>query len=252
MAQQRKIIGILQPVYLPWLGYFEQMACSDLFVFMDDVQYTRRDWRNRNRIKTASGSIWLTVPVRQHPRGTLIKDISINHEQGWARKHIRSIEVSYQRCPFFEPLFSELAQVLGRRQQRLLELDCDLIALLCRHLEIGTPTACSSAVPRAQSRIEGHDQDHPNAGKNRRIIEICRHFGATALYDGARAAAFVDSELFRRNGIEVVFQDYQHPTYPQAFGEFAPQQSVIDLIMNTGAEAATILRSSPLPAALHR
>ena len=103
-----RVIAILQPVYLPWLGYFEQMAVADHFVFMDDVQYTRHDWRNRNRIKTAAGSIWLTVPVRKHPRDALIRDVEINYSENWPRKHLRSIEISYRKCPYFEPLFREL------------------------------------------------------------------------------------------------------------------------------------------------
>ncbi len=242
----RTIIAILQPVYLPWLGYFEQMVVADRFVFMDDVQYTRRDWRNRNRIKTAGGSIWLTVPVVKHRRRARISDIEINYRQDWRRRHLRSIEVSYCKCPYFQPLFGELEQVLAATPARLLDLDCRLIRLLCRHLDISTPTSLSSEVPRAEEDA-GTERD-----KNQRIIDICRHFGADLLYDGARAADFIDVERFRQSGIEVVFQDYRHPTYQQAFGEFLSHQSAVDLVMNTGSEAPEILRGSPRPDSVRR
>lgn len=247
---QKKAIGILQPVYLPWLGYFEQMACVDQFIFMDDVQYTRRDWRNRNRIKTASGSTWLTVPVRKHAREALINEIEINYAEDWVGRHLRTIEVSYKKCPHFQPLFDEIREVLGSRPARLSDLDCQLILLLSKYLDIQTPIAFSSEVPR---RSEQCDEDlsisaaGPHFMKNQRIMDICEYFKAEILYDGAKAAEFIDLEGFRQAGIEVIFQDYQHPVYRQVFGEFVSHQSVIDLIMNAGADAPNILRSSPLP-----
>ncbi len=241
-----KIIAILQPVYLPYMGYFEQMAVAERFVFMDDVQYTRRDWRNRNRIKTATGSIWLTVPVRQHSRQTQIRDIEINYRQDWRRRHLRSIEVSYCKCPHFQPLYGELKRELEAAPTMLWDLDCRLIELLCSYLDIKPRIGFSSEVPRAAEGAGGE------VDKNQRILDICRHFDADLLYDGAKAADFIDVARFRRSGIEVVFQNYRHPTYRQAFGEFLPYQSVIDLIMNTGPDAPEILRSSPLPEALRR
>lgn len=238
-----KIVAILQPVYLPWLGYFEQMAVADHFVFLDDVQYTRHDWRNRNRVKTATGPIWLTVPVRKHRRDSPIHDIEINNREDWRRRHLRSIEVNYSKCPYFQPLYSELERELSVSRSRLVDLDTSLISLLCRHLAITTPTSLASAIAKTA----------PSAGDpNRRILEICRHHEAEILYDGARAARFIDVERFRDAGIEVVFQDYRHPRYRQAFGEFLSHQAAIDLIMNTGPEAPAILRSSPLPRLLRR
>lgn len=233
-----KIIAILQPMYLPWLGYFEQMAIADLFVFMDDVQYTKKDWRNRNRIKTANGPCWLTVPVRKHSRNALIRDIEINDREPWARRHLRSIDFSYRKRPGFEPLYNDLSAALSTEPrstpEKLWELDCRLIALLARYLEVETPTAFSSAVPRG---VMPED-------KNGRILEICQAFDADLLYDGASAASFIDVQRFQREGVEVIFQDYEHPVYPQAFGEFISHMSALDLIMNTGSEAPKIFRST--------
>ena len=236
-----KVISILQPVYLPWLGYFEQAALADHFVFMDDVQYTRKDWRNRNRIKTASGSIWLTVPVKKHPLGARINEIEINYAQDWIHRHLRSLELNYGKTPHFQPLFSVLAEELGRRPVHLWELDCRLIERMASFLDIDTPTSRSSAVPYTPESI---------GDKNQRIIDLCRHHGAGILYDGAKAADFIDVTRFREAGIEVIFQSYVHPCYPQLHGEFLSHQSALDLIMNTGPEAGAILRSSPRPAPL--
>ena len=231
---EKKVISILQPVYLPWMGYFEQMAYVDEFIFMDDVQYTRHDWRNRNRIKTANGPIWLTVPVKKHPLKTALRDIEINYSRNWVHKHLKSIEHNYKKTPYFQPLFSDIEAILTSKPAMLVELNCRLIRMLCTYLAIGTPTAFSSEVPAT------------TPGLAERVIEICRHFGARVLYNGAKSAGYLHVEEFRKAGIALIFQDYQHPTYPQAFGNFLSHQSVLDLIMNTGPEAGTILRTSPV------
>lgn len=245
-----KAVGILQPGYLPWLGYFEQMAYVDQFIFMDDVQYTKRDWRNRNRIKTANGPIWLTVPVPKHPLDTPLNAKEIIYAGFWVHKHLRSIELNYGKRPYFQPLFSEIEGVLLKRSERLVDLTTELIAVLCRHLDIDTPTALSSTVPRHEP-VSGGDQQHLR-DKNARIIAICRHFGADCLYGGKKSANFIDVDRFRQQGIDIIFQDYHHPIYPQAYGEFVPHMSAIDLIMNTGPDAPKVLRTSPVPDALQR
>lgn len=237
-----RVISIIQPVYLPWLGYFEQMALADVFVAMDDVQYTPRDWRNRNRIKNASGSMWLTVPVRQHSRAARINEIKLNYDHDWRRRHLRAIEVNYRGCVGFEPLFSEMERTFAAAPSMLVDLDLDLISVVGRFLGIRTPVYRSSDVPRNAGQDRGDTND--------RIIEICRHFDSNVLYDGARAADFIDVERFQRAGIRVLFQDYCHPRYPQRFGEFISHQSTVDLIMNVGVDAPRILRSSPTPSVL--
>jgi hypothetical protein len=250
METKNRTIGISQPVYLPWLGYFEQMAYVDQFVFMDDVQYTRHDWRNRNRIKTASGSIWLTVPVHSHPRSAAISEILIDYSQNWLRKHLRAIEVNYCKCPYYQPLSEDLAKVLSSKPKKLVDLTVALIRTLCLYVDIEADLAFSSAVPR-QPTAKKDGEESREAEKlerrNSRIIDICHHFGASRLYDGKSATQFVDVGRFRREGIEVVFQEYHHPVYPQAFGDFMSHQSIIDLVMNTGPDAPSILRSSPPP-----
>ncbi|MCB9554678.1 MAG: WbqC family protein [Deltaproteobacteria bacterium] len=228
-------LAIMQPGYLAWLGFFELMAYVDRFVYFDDVQYTRKDWRSRNRVKTANGPVWLSVPVKKAPRETLIKDIEINYEQTWLDKHLRTIEVAYRKAPYFEPLYGEIKSILESRPRLLKELDDSLIRLCMRHFSIECELTWSSELKL------------PPAEKNRRIIDVCRAHGSSVLYDTQASSTFIDVALFAENGIEVLFQDYQHPQYPQQWGEFVSHMAAIDLIFNTGPQARKVLLSSPAP-----
>jgi len=230
-----KTIAILQPTYLPWLGYFEQMAVVDLFVHMDDVQYTRKDWRNRNRVRAAASWTWLTVPVKKCPRSTLLRDILVNYEHHWVKRHLKTIYLAYKRAPYFEPVYDQIKAILESHIAGLVELDVALVQCLRAHLGITTPESFSSSVPR-ESR-----------GKNERIIEICKYFGADLLYDGKSAADFIDKSLFASHGIQVVFQDYRHHEYPQQFGEFISHMSALDAIINTGPDARSVLMANGDP-----
>lgn len=235
-------IGILQPAYIPWLGYFEQIAYVDLFVFMDDVQYTRHDWRNRNRVRTSGGESWLTVPVKRHAFGTPINEVQINYSKDWIRKQLKTLELNYRVCRHFNPFFENFKKQLLTRPERLVDLDCGLIHEISRYLQIATPFALASEVKREPAPADA-DAD----AKNWRILEICRHYNATVLYDGASAAQFIDVQRFAREGCRVVFQEYAHPSYPQRFGKFLTHMSTLDLIFNLGGDARDVLLSSPPP-----
>lgn len=230
-ANQRWI-GVLQPVYLPWLGYFEQMDRVDHFIFQDDVQYTTRDWRNRNRIKSREGPVWLTVPVRKASLDTRICDIEINYQTPWPQKHLKAIELNYARAPGLDVVEKTLGGAFDARPARLADLTIALAEALAARFSIEVETSRSSAVPR---EAEG-DLDN-------RLIELARAHEATHVYYGASSAAYVEPERFRPYGIEVVFQDYRHPEYPQQFAGFASHMSAIDLLMNAPDEAREILLS---------
>ncbi len=232
----RKRIAVLQPGYLPWLGYFDQLARVDLFVHYDDVQYTRRDWRNRNRVKGPTGPVWLTVPVASKgQRETLICDVQIANQE-WQRKHLATVERFYRRCAHFEAGYALLEKLLTQRWDRLCELCIAGTELLARELGIATPTIRSSELSGCAELT-----------KSDRLIAICRQLGATEYLSGSAARAYLDVEAFRAAGIEVLFQEYQHPEYPQAWGEFTPYLSVVDLLMNTGRGAREVVLSSPGP-----
>lgn len=250
MTGNAKAIAIVQPVYLPWLGYFEQIAYADHFVFYDDVQYGQKNWRNRNQILSVNGPIWLTVPVRKASLGTPISEVEVNNAQPWAAKHLKSIRFNYQRAPHFEPCFGVLQDILQRDWRMLCDLDVALTRALCSLLEIAPDMSLSSEVPSDPGfvgQLDDSAADPAVARRNMRVIEVCLHHGAGHFYVGARARDYIDPELFARFGITVWFQDYVHPIYPQPSPEPQTHMAAIDLLMNTGPDARRILLSSPAP-----
>ncbi|MCX8083989.1 MAG: WbqC family protein [Calditerrivibrio sp.] len=226
-----KIIGILQPGYLPWLGFFEQIYRSDVFVIYDDVQYDKEGWRNRNRIKTANGIQWLTVPVHvKLSQNPLIKDIKIDNKENWRRKHLNSIKMSYSKSPFLKDYLSFFEDTYNRQWNYLIDIDMYLILNLITFLGIKNKqiVLSSSLGMRTKDRIQ-------------RLIEICKIFNADIFYEGASGRNYIDEEDFIRHGIKVQFQDYKHPVYRQLYGDFVPYLSVIDLLFNHGGESLDIL-----------
>jgi len=218
----KKIISILQPGYLPWSGFFEQLHRSDVFVLYDDVQYTKNDWRNRNRIKTAQGVKWLTVPVRSKS-SFLIKDVSIDGTQ-WQRKHIKTITQNYSKAPFFEHYSVELFDLLKRSWKFLVDLNFALIKWFAEKLEILTPIKLSSDLNIVGSKVA-------------RLIKIIHKFDGNRFYEGFSGKNYIDEEVFKRKSISIVFQDYACFEYPQLFGPFVPFLSVLDLLFNCGRKS---------------
>jgi hypothetical protein len=225
-------VVILQPGYLPWLGFFEQMRRSDVFVYYDDVQYDTHGWRNRNRIKTKQGPLWLTVPVRHSglskPR---IVDVSIDARTNWPKKHVASIQQAYAAAPFVKQYLPALEELLTRPWPRLVDLDIAVAGQLAEWLGVGR-------------RIERASELGIEGGQSDRLVNICRHFGASRYLSGNAAREYLDVSLFERSGITVEWQDYTHPVYPQLHGEFVPFMSAIDLVLNCGERAGDIMQGS--------
>jgi hypothetical protein len=217
---------VLQPSYLPWLGYFDQMRKADVFVWYDDVQFDKHGWRNRNRMKGPKGPLWLTVPVLHKGRPSQpIKAVEIDNRQPWRRKHLLSVQQLYARAPFADAVLPQFAEILGRAWKGLVDLDIATTEWLATELAIETP--CYRA---SQVGIEGD--------RNGRLVELCRHFQATRYLSGDSARDYVDIERFRAAGVEVAWHSYQHPHYPQLHGDFVPYLSALDLLLNVGRSAA--------------
>lgn len=224
-----RTLVVLQPGYLPWLGFFDQMRRSDIFVFYDDVQFDKNGWRNRNRIKSPSGPHWLTVPVRVSSLSQRIYETEIDTRQPWARKHLGTIKQFYGKAPYLKRYLPELEELLmGRTWERLIDLDVAVIELLCAWLNIKREMARSSELG-----IEGE--------RSERLLNICRAMGASRYLSGNAAKVYLDTEMFTRHGIEVLWQDYEHPVYPQQHGEFVPFLSALDLVLNCGDESTAII-----------
>jgi hypothetical protein len=224
-----KRVVVLQPSYLPWLGYFDQLYKSDVFVLYDDVQYDKHGWRNRNRIKTEKGPLWLTVPVLTHGQGLPInRDARIDTRQPWARKHLQALRVNYAKAPAFEEVFDALEPVLGRPWTHLIDLNRAVLEALCRLLRLTRSILLSSEL------------DVPGQ-KTERLIALCRALGADRYLTGDAASDYLDETQFAANDIRVEYHHYRHPVYAQLHGEFVPYLSVVDLLMNHGRESLGVL-----------
>jgi len=221
-------VAIHQPHYLPWLGYLAKWAAADLLVFLDTVQYEKNGWQNRNRIKTAHGARWLTVPV--HARlGTTIRDVTIDTAQPWRARHLRTIEEAYAAAPYLGRHRGALGALYGTAWDRLAPLAVASARLLA--------DACGVRVPAQLASELGVDAADPTA----RLVELCRAVGADTYLAGGRGTAYMDLDRFRAAGIAVLAQEYAHPVYAQAHGEFAPFLSALDLLLTHGDEALSIL-----------
>lgn len=220
-----KTIGILQPSYLPWLGYFDQIVKSDVFVFYDDVQYDKNGWRNRNKIKTANGVQWLTVPVLLKGKYMpLIKDVEIDNSQKWVKKHVSAIEQAYGKCKYYDGFICEILQEYNWKL--IWEPSVIITQKILRYLDIKTELYFSSSFAKSDDTIQ-------------RLIDIIKEFKGTHFIEGASGRNYMDESVlnqFKQEGIEVVFQDYQHPVYEQRYGEFVSHLSIIDVLFNCGKE----------------
>jgi len=223
---------ILQPTYLPWMGYFEMIASSDVYVAFDSAQFIKKTFDQRNRIKTANGVIYLSLPVQKAPQKTNTCDIKISYERGNPlENHWKTIELAYKKAPYFEkykPLFKEF---YSRKYVLLRDLNVDMIKLICGILGIKTKIILSSSL------------GDKKLGKTERVINLCKEAGITHLYDAQGAEELLDKALFKKEGILVDFQNFNHPEYPQLWGKFVPYISVIDLIFNQGDKALSIIKN---------
>lgn len=227
-----KRIAIVQSSYIPWRGYFDLIASVDEFVLYDDVQFTKRDWRNRNRIKTPNGPIWLTIPVQVKGRfEQRVRDVVVSDSR-WAEKHWRSIRAHYRRAPFFDDYAGAIeAMYAGASDPSLSQVNFHCLSALCRMLGITTPLTWSQNFALAEERTA-------------RLVGICVQAGATEYVSGPSASAYMDLQQFADVGISVTYADYSaYREYAQLYPPFDPAVSVIDLIVHTGPEALHLIRS---------
>ncbi len=222
-------VGIIQSNYIPWRGYFDFIDDCDVFVFYDDVQYTHRDWRNRNRIKTDTGSLWLSVPVL-HDRQTLIQDARIDYGTRWIDKHIGSLTHAYGKAPYFQDYAEPFFELLRSRPETISELNVRTCGWIMAQLGIRTQTRMSAEFGVAGEKVE-------------RLLRIAQYLAATSYLSGPTAGAYIDAERFRAAGIALEFKVYDYPEYPQLHGAFEPNVTVLDLLFNCGPAARHHLKT---------
>lgn len=220
-----------QPLYLPWLGLFHKVAISDAFCLFDATQYDDNDFQNRNRIKGPNGPMWLTVPVKAKDHHHLkITEIEILEQEVWRRKHWKSLVWAYGKAPHFSRYAGFFEETYRRAWSSLVELDIHLLEFLFGAL----------GLPKVFKRTS---QLSCGGAKSEAVLSMCRAMGAATYLFGAKGREYADRTVFEAAGIGVAFQDYHHPVYPQQFGPFVPNLSVVDLLFNCGPDSLEILMS---------
>ena len=226
-----KILTAHQPVYLPWLGLFHKLALADEYVWYDDVQYQTKDWNNRNRIKTSTGPLWLSVPVQRTNHFSIkVGDILIDNTQPWARKHWRSIEHAYAKTLYFSQYADDVRSLYEKSWTRLADLNWEVLKFFMTAFDIVLP------VGRLSNLAASGD-------KSGRVLDMCIELGADAYIFGAEGRNYADIDAFHRAGVTPFFQDYAHPVYPQLSKPFVSHMSALDLLFNCGPESRGILLS---------
>ena len=210
-------------------GYFDIISAVDEFILYDDMQYTPRDWRNRNQIKTPKGAEWLTVPVG-HDRNRRIRDVIIVNEH-WKKKHWLSFESNYRRAPYYEEIASLLRPVyLEQNHSYLSALNRTLIELVCDYLGIST-------------KISNSWDYHLIDGKTEKLVDLCAQAGATEYISGPSAKNYIDEQMFNDSGIRLTWFDYSsYPEYMQLWGDFLHSVSVLDLLFNCGTGSRNLMK----------
>lgn len=215
------IVSAHQPAYLPWLGYFDKIKRSEIFVFLDTVQYEKNSYTNRNKIKTKDGTIWLSIPVikTDHLEKTM-KEMPIDKNSHWQRKHLSSIQMSYSKAPHFKELYPKLQELYSREYDYLVDATWDHLMFWLDVLGIHTKIIKSS-------ELDVHSK------KSDFVFDLCKAVNADYYISGALGREYMEVEKFNEAGIQVEFQDYQHPVYNQLFGDFVPNMGIVDFSMNS-------------------
>ena len=228
------ILSAHQPQYLPWLGYFDKIDKSDCFVFLDTVQYKKREFQNRNKIRTKTGSIWLSVPVKT--KGVSLQrlsDVRIDNEINWQKEHFNSLQTWYSSASHFNDYFPFFKTVYAKKWERLIDLNIYIIRFILDVLDIKTSIYLESEIKTQHT-------------SSLRLIEICKKLKADTYLSGRGGKDYLDEFKFSENNINLKYQSFTHTIYSQQFisekNKFSPSMSIIDLIFNAGSKSIKILR----------
>lgn len=240
--RSHKRVAIVQSNYIPWKGYFDLIGLVNEFILFDDRQYTRRDWRNRNRIKTPSGTEWLSIPVRVKGRfSQRIDEVAVVDDR-WARDHWTALSLSYRRALLFDQMRPEIEALYraAGHQDRLSMINRLFIHAICGFLGIRTTISWST--------------DYAATGtKTERLVDLCRQAGATEYLSGPSARTYIDVDAFEREGIRLTFMDYGgYPEYPQLFPPFDHHVTILDLLFNVGPDSPRFMKFTDARSAIAR
>ncbi len=221
------LVTIHQPNYMPWAGLFHKWLISDAFIILDTVQYHKNEWQNRNRIKTANGAQWITVPVSYRFPQT-IQQVEIA-SANWSRKQVAAIEQAYARAPYLELYWPELKRVLSKPWKQVAELNRAVIQTLGGMLGCSAPLYLASEMETVSTDPTG------------RLISLCQELNGDAYLSGREGRGYLQAERFNDAGIDLWFQEVEAPHYPQLHGEFISHLSVIDMLFNLGPATSEMI-----------
>jgi hypothetical protein len=230
LSTKKNTVSIHQPGYIPWMGFFKKIQSSDIFIFLDDVQFEKNGWHNRNKIKTSENWMWLTIPVKAK-LGMNLNEIKIDYSSKWINKHKKSIELNYSKTKFFKEYWRNFEEIFEKKYEFLIDINVEFINKILEMLNVKTKIILSSSLGITKK-------------KSARILEICKSVNTSNYLSGIMGEEYLNLEEFKKNGIMVNFQDYQHPIYKQNYESFLPNMSIIDLLFNEGSNSEKILRES--------
>ncbi|MCP5105524.1 MAG: WbqC family protein [bacterium] len=218
-------IGIHQPNFMPWLGYFYKMKKCDIFVLLDDVQFIRRGFTSRVKIKTPEGEKWISVAVKKKGRySQTINEVEVENDFKWKKRVLGSLQACYGKTPYFKTYFPPLEEIFQKEHLFLADLNRELLIWLAGEMGIKTKILKSSQL----EGITGQSTD--------RLVSICQALGAHRYLSGFGGQNYQEETAFNQKGIELTVYDFKHPVYPQMFGEFVPGLSAVDLLFNRGPQ----------------
>ena len=217
------IIAGHQPNYLPWPGFFDKMSKCDVFIIEDDMQFVYHEFHNRNKIKTKQGISWLTVPVSEGRKRKKFSEMLILNEKNWSKRHWSILKSNYEKAPYWSEFSNFFAETYDKKWSKLLDLNLYLIEGIMDFLNIEKELVLGSSI-----NVSGK--------KNDLLIAQCKALGAKTYLSGVGARTYLDIDQFEREGINVVFQEFEYPNYPQLWGEFVQNLSVVDYLFCTSGK----------------
>ncbi len=221
-----RVAAIHQPNFLPWLGFFHKMVSADIFILLDNVPYSKNSYQNRVKIKSAQGEQWLTVPVLTKGRfGQLTCDVPINNAGRWQNRHLAALRTNYQRAPCFEQVLTWLEPFYRKTYAKLADFNRALIEAVVHQLKLPVSLVDASSLA----------SDGSGAGL---LLQLVQAVGCDVYLSGPSGRDYLDMSIFQQSGVEVRFQQFQHPFYPQLYDDFIPGLSIVDLLMNVNSHAA--------------
>jgi len=223
--KKRLVVSGHQPNYLPWLGFFDKMLQCDLFIIEDNVQFELQGFQNRNRVKSTDEAKWLTVPIEHVGGPMLISDVRIANkaESDWAERHCRMLKYNYGKAPYWKEFSGFFEQAYSQKWTMLIDLNMHMIKGIMRFLHIQKPLIMSSTL-----NVSGKGSE--------RVLAECKALGASVLLSGTGGKEYLNLQRFKEEGIEVVFQDFHYPVYPQLHGSFVSDLSVVDYLFCAGGK----------------